>query len=169
MPQNNPYSPPVAAVADDPSAAQTKPKGILVLQIFAILVALFVVAILGRDIWSVLEWRADQLPTIVADHWSWYAKRVAMLLASVSLVFLLQRRTRLGRWCGIAWLGFVMITVMFGPDPPDFSAVAWGQIFGYFLGMAVVEAPMALILYFAAFTKRARSYFSTAAPVPARS
>jgi len=168
MPENNPYTPPQAAVADDPSTGQTKPKGVLVLQIFAILVALLCVAILGRGVWSVIEVRADALPSIVADNWTWYAKRVAMLLASVSLVFMLEKRSQLSRWSGIAWLGFIMITTVFGLDPPDFSTTPWAEIAGYFLGMCLVESPMALLLYFAAYSKKARAYFSTN-PEPARS
>ena len=165
MQTDNRYSPPQASVAEGLTTQQAKPKGVLVLQILAVLFTLLFIAGLGSNLWQRFE-RGEAVDWEVAYRWAWYLKRIAMMFASAGLVFLLQWRSQFARWSGVAWLAFVMIALAVGPAPNFYKGSA-AQITEYFTVMAIAQPLLGLILYFAAFSKKARAYFRSEPKLPA--
>jgi hypothetical protein len=159
MPGGNRYSPPKAAVTDGPVTLLSKPKGVLALQVLAGLLALLLAYGMSTNLLD--DWR-DNMHWVIASRWEWYARRFALMLASVGLIFLLQWRSQFARWSGVAWLAFVMLTPLLGVRP-NFSMASAHVIKEYLITMAIGQPLLALVVYFAAFSRKARAYFSSAA------
>lgn len=170
MTNHNPFSPPLSAVADEPPVQAAKPKAILVLQIGSGLLGLLFAASLARSAWNINEWREHLSVHLGASVWIWHLIRFALVVASLALVLILQRRSQASRWIAVAWLVIMIIVVpISGPKLPNYSTEPIGKISAYVVAMVLLQAPFALLIFFSAFSKKARAYFAGSNAGPARS
>jgi len=156
MEENHRYSPPLATVADDPSDLQAKPKRILVLQVVIAFISLLIAFGLVRTAYGDLT---DDTHPSIRTPWDWYASRIAMMSANAGFIFLLQWRSQFARWSCIAWAVSAMVVPVVAEWPLSDRDLR---------EIAMVYVPLALLLYFATFSMKARAYFSNS-PGTARS
>lgn len=158
MNTHNPYSPPTAAVTDavPPAAVVRKPVSVWLLQVVCGLAAL---AVLFVFVAGIVDWRATS-PGDNRRH-VLLASMFFLLLIVAVLVWALiaaQRRSQFGRWLGVFLLGSVIAILILIVSK---STVAGQESFTSVLGGgAVVFTPTALLLYFSAFSKRARAWYT---------
>jgi hypothetical protein len=89
--------------------------------------------------------------------------RITMLILIVVMLLQLPKRSQLGRWCGIllfcsALAGLINLVVTMDPAgrTPE-------QLGGFLIGFLVTFLPVAWLLYAFAFSRKARTYFSSSA------
>jgi len=161
----NRYSPPQAPVTDSLTDQQPKPKGVLVLQFLAGMLALLIAFGVVRS----LPWFSEDdalARWYLAHFWPSFLRRIAMMIVSGALVFLLQWRSQFARWSGVAWLALVMITPLVA-FRPNFSTASAYRVNEYLTVMGIALPLFALVMYFAAFSKKARAYFRPEPKLPA--
>ena len=150
MNTHNPYSPPTAPVTDALQPVVRKPVSVWLLQIVFALAALIILISLPN---SFAAWRVTQAGAIA---------RVALLVGLllqllVTTLFIwtiiaTQRRSPFGRWLGLFMMGVLISILLFA----FFNA----EIMDRYSIMAQIFTPLGLLLYFSAFSKRARAWYA---------
>jgi hypothetical protein len=156
MEENHRYSPPLAAVADEPSGLQAKPKRILALQVVIAFAALLMAWGIAQTVYGELS---DNPYSAFGPTWHWYVSHILAMLASVGLIFLVQWRSQFARWSTVVWIVGCMVVPVVAEWPLSDRDLR---------EIAMVYVPLALLLYFATFSMKARAYFSNS-PGTARS
>ena len=110
---------------------------------------------------------AEQFSALFSDAAtrSWYLVRFAMVVANVVTLVMVQHRSQVSRWIAIAGVMAIILWVVLIP-PPDFSTEPGSVMVAFYL---IILAPLALLLYFVGFSKKARAYFASAPLMTARS
>ena len=148
MEENHRYSPPLAAVADEPSGLPAKPKRVLALQVVIAFASLLMAWGIAQTVYGELS---DNPYSEFGPTWHWYVSHILAMLASVGLIFLLQWRSQFARWSCIAWAVSAMVVPVVAEWPLSDRDLR---------EVAMVYVPLTLSLYFGTFSKKARAYFS---------
>jgi len=152
MKTHNPYAPPTTPVFDTapPMVVVRKPVSVWLLQIVCALAALVILIALPN---SFEAWRVTP-PGAIAR----VALIVSLLLQlMVATLFIwttiaAQRRSQFGRWLGVFMMGILISILVF--------AFYNAGILGRDAVTALVLSPMGLLVYFSAFSKRARAWYA---------
>lgn len=151
MSTHNPYTPPAATVSDAPLrvAIASKPVSVWLLQIVC---GLAVFVILNAVPRSFAKWSAAP-PGDIARVALLIAVLLELLVASLFAwtIVAAQRRSQFGRWLGVFMMAILISIVAF--------AFSNAGILGRFTVTASALAPLGLLLYFPAFSKRARAWY----------
>ncbi len=162
MNTHNPYTPPNAPVSDAPLSAAVvrKPVSVWLLQLIC---ALAVLGFLYGLITSIGRLAASQAD--IARLSLLVSLLLRLLTASlfVTTIIAAQRRSQLGRWLGTLLLAILVATMVFGfIKTTTLAGVSLPTLVGYFIGSALVLTPLMLLIYFSAFSKRARTWYGKA-------
>jgi hypothetical protein len=90
--------------------------------------------------------------------------RLAVAVLAVWTIVAAQRRSSIARWLAALLLGGTVVISVLATAKAPAAMIEQGAptIFGYYLGVTLVLAPVALILWFSTLSKRARAWFATA-------
>ena len=160
MTDHNPYSPPVAQVADTAEPAR-KPIAVWLLQLIAAIIV--VVGALGimRGLWFVQQVNEHKRININGPTVSWFLQHFAIVAFAAASIFVVQRRSIFGRWFAfVSVLALVSAVTWNSPQFPQPSERYRADLFQYFSGAALVYGPLLLLIFFCAFSRKARAYYS---------
>ena len=165
---HNPYTAPRTDV-EDAHAPARKPLAIFLFQVLLALGVAFVVIDFGRIVWDIVKYSRNGPINFNGPWWIWIGWHLLLGGASTWTLFALQRRSIFSRWMTVVWLAVAIAGIVaIGPSLSVASESSAAMV-GYFIGMALTASPFALLVYFSAFSRRARAYFGVGLRTPARS
>ena len=71
-----------------------------------------------------------------------------------------QLRSQFGRWLGVFIMGSVIAIMMLIVAKSRFEPESFATVLGRYAGGVLVLTPLGLLLYFSAFSKRARAWYA---------
>jgi hypothetical protein len=168
MNPHNPYTPPTAPVADTapPAIVVRKPVSVWLVQIVCALAVLLFLYGLSTSIGSLTASQGG-----IARVSLLVSLLLRLLVASlfVTTIIAAQRRSPLGRWLGVFIIGSLLVLcVLASVKTPSVAQESFATRLGGFIGIALVLVALGLLLYFSAFSRRARAWYG-GAPIDARS
>jgi hypothetical protein len=160
MNTRNPYTPPTAPVSDAalPVAVTRKPISVWLLQIVCVLAVLMILMTLARSFGAWREAAPDSISRVAVR-----TSMLVQLLIVALLVWTLiaaQLRSQFGRWLGVFIMGSLIAILMLVVAKSRFEPETFATVLGRYTGGVLVLTPLGLLLYFPAFSKRARAWYA---------